>query len=80
MFVGKARSLPQSGTPERYFTKVGTGLTHKRNTRLERLAGDKHSSFLQKFVNYGCKKFYNIGLRSGPNAIKLFTALIYEFL
>ncbi len=31
--------------------------------RLDRkmLASDKHSSFLQTFVNYGHKKFYNIG-------------------
>jgi hypothetical protein len=27
--------------------------------RLERLSRDKHSSLLQKFVNYGRKKFYN---------------------
>jgi hypothetical protein len=25
---------------------------------------DNHSSLLQKLVNYGCKKFYNIGPRS----------------
>ena len=30
---------------------------------MERLARDKHSSLLQKFVNYGQKKFYNIGPR-----------------
>jgi hypothetical protein len=30
---------------------------------MERLAGDKHSSLLQKFVTYGRKKFYNIGPR-----------------
>jgi hypothetical protein len=29
--------------------------------RLERLAKDKHSSFLQKSINYCCKKFYRIG-------------------
>jgi hypothetical protein len=28
-FVGKARSLPWSGAPERCFTKVGAGLTRK---------------------------------------------------
>ncbi len=32
-------------------------------TRLERLARDKHSSLLQKSVNYGQKKFNNIGPR-----------------
>ena len=37
------------------------GLAHKQQTRLERLARDKHSCLLQKFVTYGRKKFYNIG-------------------
>jgi hypothetical protein len=27
ILVGKERSLPESGAPERYFTWVGTGLT-----------------------------------------------------
>jgi hypothetical protein len=31
-----------------------------RQTRLERLVRDKHSSLLQIFVNYNCKMFYNI--------------------
>ncbi len=30
---------------------------------LERLARDKHSILLRKFVNYSCKKFYRIGPR-----------------
>jgi hypothetical protein len=30
---------------------------------MERLARDKLSSFSQTFITYGCKKFYNIGLR-----------------
>jgi hypothetical protein len=30
--------------------------------RLERLARDKHSSLLRKYVNYGRKKFYSTGL------------------
>jgi hypothetical protein len=35
------------------------------NIRLgwKRNAGDKHSSLLRKFVNYGQKKFHNIGPR-----------------
>jgi hypothetical protein len=49
-----------SRAPERCFTRVGSGLTCKHYTRLERLARDKHSSLLQKFVTYGRKKFYNI--------------------
>ncbi len=36
-------------------------LTHNRLTRLEMLARDKHSSSLLIFVNYSCKKLYNIG-------------------
>ncbi len=36
MFAGKARSLPQSGAPEKSFTWVGSGLTCKHSTRLER--------------------------------------------
>ncbi len=35
------------------------GLIHKHQTRLERLVRDKHSSLLQKSVNYGCKKFFS---------------------
>jgi hypothetical protein len=38
-------------------SRLGSWL-HK--TSLERLARDKHSSLLQKFVNYGRKKFYRI--------------------
>ncbi len=59
--VGEARSLPQSGATERWFTWVGSGLTCNHYTRMDRLARDKHSSLLRKFVNYGQKKFYNIG-------------------
>ncbi len=53
MFVGEARSLPKSGAPEGSFTRVGSGLTRKYWTRVERLARDKHSSVLVTFVNYG---------------------------
>jgi hypothetical protein len=54
MFVGEARSLPWSGLPERGFTWVGSSLTRKHLTRLEKLARDK------QVVTYGSKKFYNI--------------------
>ncbi len=64
MFVGKARNLPQNGAPERCFICIGSSITSKYQTSLERLARDKHSSVLRKFVNYGQKKFYNIGPRS----------------
>jgi hypothetical protein len=52
MFVGKVSSLPQSGEPERRFSWVGSGLTVKHETRLEKLARENHSGLLQKFVNY----------------------------
>ncbi len=41
--------------------RVGTGLTCKHYTRVERLARDKHFTLLRKSVNYGRNKFYNIG-------------------
>ncbi len=59
MFVGKARSLPQSGAHERCITLVGSVLNHNNQTRLERPARDQHSSLLRTFVNYGRKKVYN---------------------
>jgi hypothetical protein len=61
MFVVKARSLPKSGAPERHFNFVGSGLTRKHFTRLERLARNKHPSLLWKVVTYGRKKFYKNG-------------------
>ncbi len=45
--------------PERCFTQVGSGLI-----RLERLDRDKHSSLLQKSVNYGRIMFHSLGPRS----------------
>jgi hypothetical protein len=57
MFVGKAGAYP------RVEHLVGSGLTRKHWTRLERLARDKRSSLLRKFVTYGRKNFYNIGPR-----------------
>ncbi len=57
-----ARSLPQSGARERFFILgQAPGLTHKHQNRLRRLVGEKHSSLLRTFVNYGHKKFCNIG-------------------
>jgi hypothetical protein len=40
---------------------TASGLSHKYLTKLERPAGDKHSSLLQMFVNYGCKSFITLG-------------------
>ncbi len=53
-------------------------LTCKHWNRLERLARDKQSSLQQTFVNYSYKKFYDIG-PTGPNVIKLYIDVIYEF-
>ncbi len=44
------------------------GLTCKLETRLERLAMEKHSSLLQKSVNLGRNKFYD----TGPSLRKYF--------
>jgi hypothetical protein len=60
MFVGKARSLPTSGASERCFIHLGSSLTSKRDSRLERLAMDKQSSLLRKLVNYGLKSFMTL--------------------
>jgi hypothetical protein len=44
-------------------------LLHYPQTRLERLARDKHTSLLRTFVNYGRKKFYNIGARRKKHGV-----------
>ncbi len=44
--VGKYRSPPYSGAPERFFKTVGSCFTSRHYTRLERLAVDKHYSLL----------------------------------
>ncbi len=48
-----------SEAPFRCYTRVGCCLTGDHQTRLKRLASDKHSSLLRTFVNYGSTKFYN---------------------
>jgi hypothetical protein len=57
MFVDEARRPPKRGVPERCFTQVGSSLTRKHYTRLERLAKEKYSSLLRESVNYDRKKF-----------------------
>ncbi len=47
MFVGKTRDFL---------------MPHKYETRLERLARNKHTSLSRKIINYGRKNFCNIGL------------------
>ncbi len=58
-----AVTVAQRGAPERFLTRVGSELTRKHQTRLERFTREKHSSLLQKSVNYGRKKFYSTGPR-----------------
>jgi hypothetical protein len=56
LFVGKARSLAYGRVPTRYFSPVPG-----RNT-----------SLLKTFLNYGLKKFYNIGPRLNKKRFKRF--------
>ncbi len=88
MFAGKARSLPLSGAPEINSTLGwAPDIAPKHQTRLEKLAKDKHPNFGQKFVNYGQKLFLAADMFSfivdfpvaRSNIIKLFTSKIYEF-
>ncbi len=53
--IGKARRLQKSGAPKRGFSKVGSGLTCKHYSRMERLAREKNYNLLRTFVNYGRK-------------------------
>ncbi len=71
MFEGKARSLPKSETPTRQAQALPTKLVI-----LIRLARDKHSSLLQKFINYGRKKF--ITLAPGDTGIDLMRWLFIQ--
>ncbi len=56
MFASNAGAYPSEKAPLR----LGLGLSHKQQTRLERLAKRKHSGSLKKLVNYNPKIFYNI--------------------
>jgi len=61
MFVGKAIAC-LSTAPFRCSTlELAPGFTYKHKTRPGKLGRDKRSSLLQKFVNYGHKKFCSIG-------------------
>jgi hypothetical protein len=50
LFLGKARRLLESGALERFFTRVGPGLTHILS--IEKPARNKHYSLLGPFVGY----------------------------
>jgi hypothetical protein len=56
MFAVKATSVHKSGAPERCYISVGSSLTHKIYSRLDRVARNKLFRVLETFVNYGCKK------------------------
>jgi hypothetical protein len=61
MFVGQPSTLPKSRASFRCSIREGWGLCLKHKARLEMPDNDKHSNLLRTFVNYGRKKFYNIG-------------------
>ncbi len=50
----------EKGAYPRVEHQVGSGLTGKHYTRLERLAIDKNTSLLRTFINYGRKKLYTL--------------------
>ncbi len=53
--------MGKTGAYEKFFARVGSGLTQKNPNRLEMLSKDKHSRLLSPFVNCGRKMLYNIG-------------------
>ncbi len=61
MFVGKARSLPYSGAPERCFIHVFSGIIR---LGWKGLPGTNALAYYKKVMTYVHKKFYNIGLWS----------------
>ncbi len=61
VFAGKAGAYPSEAPFKCSILEWAPGLAHKQSTSMERLAKNKHSSLLRIFVNYGQKKFYNIG-------------------
>jgi hypothetical protein len=42
--------VPYSGALERYYTQVGSGLTGKHQSRLEKTKRSKHSNTLAPFI------------------------------
>ncbi len=52
-------------------TLVGFGLKYIDYTQLERLARDKHSSLLQKFVNYYRKSFITLSVLSNSFSLSV---------
>jgi hypothetical protein len=58
IFVGEARNLTKSGSLERCIIRVGSFLTCKLSTRLERLTRYKISSLSLTFLNDVSKKVF----------------------
>ncbi len=52
-------------------------LSNKHQTRLERLAREKHYNFLQAFINDGIKKFYNIRVLVANHRCQTYKSSIY---
>ncbi len=61
MLAGKASSLPLEWSIFQVLRLVGSSHNQEHDTRLGRLARDKHSSLLRTFVNYGSKNFITLG-------------------
>jgi len=61
MFVGKTGTYLNVAPSRRSTLVWAPDPTHKYKTMLEMPARNKHSSLLQAFVNYVCKKVYIIG-------------------
>jgi len=59
--LGKDKTQPWNGVPEKCSTWLGSGLTLKHETRLKRLARDKHSSL---FGTLNKLHVYNVCPRS----------------
>ncbi len=76
-FANKAKANP-SGVPLRWSTlRWAPDLTHNQQISLESPVSDKHYCLLQKFVNYGRKKFYNIWPRSLAETVTVAAAEIF---
>ncbi len=76
MFEGEAGAYPRMGQMKCASPGEAPRLTYQHWTILERSIRDEHCSLFQTFVNYGRKKFYNIGplgANAGVNAIRHFS-------
>jgi hypothetical protein len=72
----KPEAHPKVELPEGCSTVIGSGLTRKHYTGLEKYGMDKHCSLLGPVIIYEEKSFIKLG--PGPNVMKLFMTVIYE--